>query len=366
MAEALSQKEIDELLASMLGGGGDDPADSGPAAEEVPVVSAQQEVLVQAPQFGQVAAPKPQQYLSVKAYDFATAARFPKEQVRTFQIVFDNFAQLLASQLSAQLRTTVECEVLQIEENNFGDYSSALPDPIILAVISARPMAGSLLFAVHPECAYMFINRLLGGNLGETDTEKPFSEIDIALVDRVLRQVCRCFTQSWERIVDLDTTVESIDTSTQYTQVTTLSEATMVIMVAVKIDGEEGIMSFCIPHTAIEPIARELVARNYYTASEDIDDETREMFRETMRGRMERTKVDLKAYFAGTQATVDDLANLRVGDVIRLNHPITDPLYVRVAHIPKFRGKIGSLGKNYAVQVSEIIQEDTSNELNPS
>ncbi|MDR0935957.1 MAG: flagellar motor switch protein FliM [Oscillospiraceae bacterium] len=361
MAEALSQKEIDELLASMLGGGGDEPADSG--GNDAP--AAQQETYAPAgPGIAQPPAVKQPQYINAKAYDFSTAAKFPKEQVRTFKIVFENFAQLLASQLTAQLRATVECEVESTDENKFGDYSSGLPEPVILAAISARPMTGSLLFAVHPECAYMFINRLLGGSFGEQEADKDFSEIDIALVDRVLRQVCRCFTQAWERIVDLDTIVENIDTSTQYMQVTTLNEATMVVLLKIKIDEEEGMMSFCIPHTAIEPISRELVARNYYTASEDIDEDTREQFRETMRSRMQRTNVDLMAYFAGTQASIDDLASLRVGDVIRLNHPITDPLYVRVSHIPKFRGKIGTTGKNYAVQVSEIIQEDTSNELN--
>ena len=42
--------------------------------------------------------------MKVKEYDFRTANRFPKEQMRTFHVVFETYSQLLSNRLSSVLR----------------------------------------------------------------------------------------------------------------------------------------------------------------------------------------------------------------------------------------------------------------------
>lgn len=64
----------------------------------------------------------------------------------------------------------------------------------------------------------------------------------------------------------------------------------------------------------------------------------------------------LRAVFDTTYATVKDIINLHVGDVIRVEHPVNKDITVKVEHIPKFKGKLGQKGQRLAVKVSEILK----------
>jgi len=339
LGDKLSQQQIDELMNQLA---------SGADIEE--------------------AAP-PEDKASYRDYDFRTANRFSKEQMRTFSVVFDGFAQMFSNRMTAQLRTIVECEVGEIQELSFNEFNNAQPSPVILAVLLSQPMAGQLLMSLFPDCAYMIINRLLGGTIMGTDTNKPFSDIDLAMIDRVLNIISVCFAESWERILVLDTMIEHIVTSMQDAQIASLNEATVVVPMTVRIGEEEGVLTFCIPHTAIEPIAKTLQSRNYFTGAEDVPEELRQRFTDVTRERLRNTNVDLTAYFSDTVANVRDIVSLRVGDVIRLEHRVADPLFMKVSHIPKFRVLLGKSGKNYAVKITDIIsdiKEKTSGEGTPT
>ena len=330
----LTQAEIDNLLASITSdpdsGGSGDPSHNG-AADSSAVI---------------------------RQYDFRTANRFPRDQIRTFNIVFQNFVQLFSNQLTGLLRTTCECEVVSIEESSFNEFNNSLPSPVILSVLQAPPMNGHLLLSFYPECAYIIINRLLGGvGNGGASMPKAFTEIDLAMMERTVRLICSNFTEAWSRILALDASVERLETSSQFAQIAALSEATVVIIIMIHIGNEEGMMSFCIPHTAIEPITKALVARNYFNADTLVSEDTRRMYKEHTRRQINAAGVDLIANFNETAAYVSDVMSLRVGDVVRLDHRLNEPLTIKAADVPKFKVVVGNSGGNYALKINEIIEE---------
>jgi flagellar motor switch protein FliM len=70
------------------------------------------------------------------------------------------------------------------------------------------------------------------------------------------------------------------------------------------------------------------------------------------------TQIPLTAYFEQTPATVADIVNLQVGDVIKLDHALDSPLTIKVQHIPEFRATVGTLGQKYALEVVDILNEE--------
>ncbi len=330
MSDILSQAEIDELLSALSAGN----------APDLPLGK--------------------EDHSKIKVYDFRTANRFPKEQIRTLNIVFQNFAQLFSNRLTGILRTTCECEILSVEEMTFNEFNNSLPSPVTLLIFRAQPMRGSLLMELSPEFAYMVINRLLGGSAANSDSNKQFTEIEITLLERVLRQILKIFNEAWIKILDIDTQVERVETSTQFTQIAPLNEPVAAITLSAKIGSESGLISICIPHTAIEPISKQLSTRMWY--STNISPQQDNGLSERLRDKLVHTPVSLLAYFHDTPATIIDIVNLQVGDVIRLNHKVTDPLMVKVQHIPKFYAKVGTSGSQYAVQILDTIKEEIEDE----
>ena len=330
MSDILSQSEIDELLNALMTGDetpAQDAADGGKKE---------------------------------KPYDFRTANRFPKEQMRTFQVVFESFSTLLANRLSSILRISCECEILSIEECKYNEFNNSLPVPVILALMQAPPMYGSLLFQASPEFSYMLISRLFGG-LTSGESSKQFTEIELALIERVLNQAIGVFDEAWEKVISLHAQIERIETSPQFAQITAPNEPVVVVILNVHMGDETGMISVCFPHTAIEPVAQQLNTRMWFSSG--IRDDGRAAERKALLNeKLIHTPIPVIALFDQTPATVADIVNLQIGDVIRLDHGLKRPLTVKVQHIPKFHASIGTMGSKYALQIVDIIKEENQNE----
>ena len=330
MSDILTQAEIDELLNALSSG----------VSEEKPV----EEV-------------KPAG--NYKTYDFRKACKFQKEQIRTLSIVFQTFAQLLANKLSVILRTNCECEVLSVEEQSFNEYNNSLPMPVILGVLRLAPMRGSVLLEISPEAAYTLINRLLGGS-ADSESGKQFTEIEVALMQNVVKQMLPILETAWEKVLKLNAQLERLETSPQFTQITGVHEASAIITLNLSAGGNAGLISFCIPHASIEPIASSLNTLLLFSSSH----EGREVNKhsEQISERLRYTPVSLTAYFEETPATVRDIYNLQVGDVIRLTQRTQQPVMLKVQHIPKFYGQVGTIGTNYAIRIIDIIKREDEDE----
>ena len=328
MSEILSQSEIDELLSALMTGDSDNAAE---ASDGEPT-------------------------MKVKEYDFRTANRFPKEQMRTFHVVFETFSQLFSNRLSSILRVSCECEILSIEECSYSEFNNSLPAPVVLAIMEAPPMHGSLLIQMSPEFVYMLISRLFGGGTTGENT-KQFTEIELALAERVIRQQCSVFDEAWDKVVELSMQIDRIETSPQFAQITAPNEPVVVIIVNINMGEESGLMSICIPQTAIEPVAQQLNTRMWFSSGIRDDGRGEERLA-ALTGMLMHTPIPMTAYFEQTPATVADIINLQVGDVIKLDHPLEEPLTIKVQHIPKFRATIGTLGHKYAMQVVEVLTEE--------
>ena len=332
MSEVLTQNEIDELLSALAVG-------------------------------NDIATDKPEQAETerVRPYNFQTANRFPKEQIRMFNLIFENYAGRLSTFLSGTLRAMSEVEVVSIEEQTYSEYSNSLPAPVLLAVFDMPPLAGSSLVEVSSAVAYEIISRLLGGTFQSSeDTNKQYTEIEISILTRILQQMLSLMNECWEKVVDTHAILDRIETSAQFAQVTAANEPIVIITMNVKIAKISGIINFCIPHVAVQPIAKLLGTKTWYneTAQHPCDDEQISM----MSARITSTQLALHAMFDSTVATAQDIVSLQVGDVIRIDHHIDQKITVKVEHITKFKGTVGLAGQRVAIKIAEVLKEEDQNE----
>lgn len=323
MADVLSQSEIDALL-NAISAGEIETADSEPETK-------------------------------VREYDFRTANRFHKEQMRTFRIIHDTFARLFAAYLSGTLRVMCNAEVLSVEELKYQEFVNALPEPVLLGVLRQPPLVGSVLLEISPDISFAMISRLLGGAPTQSGISREFTEIELVLLERVLRQFLPLFAESWEKIIKVNTTLDRIETSPQFAQIVAANETVAIITISVTIGDVSGLVNICLPHLAVEPINQHLSTKLIYQTGVEREAEPAA---HDIQMRLETTPLDLTAVFKPTLATVRDILNLQKGDVIQLDHALSDPLILKVAHLPKFRVELGVKENRYAVRVAETIHKE--------
>lgn len=328
MSEVLSQSEIDALLNALNAG------------EDMPE---EMEAEVQ---------PN-----AVRIYDFRTANKFYREQMRTLNVVFDSFSYLLTNKLTGLLHTICSVEVISVEEQSFGEFNNSLPSPVVLGVIEMEPFQGSLLLELSSSLVYALISRLFGGEADYFQNEKSFTEIEMSVMENIMHQMIGVMKEAWGKIVSVDPVIKAIENSSQFTQIAAMNEPAAIVTMNAKIDDIEGMIGMCIPHYSIQPVAKRLSTFNWTLAETQKQDKGQNQ-EKTIEEQLHNTYVAIEATFNETQTQLGEILRMQVGDVICLDHPIKECINLKVEEIPKFRGVIGTDHHKYAVQIVKIIKEN--------
>lgn len=331
MATVLTQSEIDALLNSLTMG-----TDTGPVAEEDSSTK------------------------GVRNYDFKTANKFSKEQMRTLHTIYDNFASVLSNWMTGLLRTLCQIDVISVEEQLFGEFNNSIPLPAVIAVIDCMPLTGSLIMQMSASVVYGMISRLFGGIADYIDESKPFSEIDLAIVENVLPQYTRIMNNAWEKVALLNMKVDRIETSPQFTMITAANEPAAIITFNVRMDNVEDMMAVCIPHFLIQPLSKALSSMAWTLGRGNESNANARRRDPVVEEHLRDTQVTLRARLDQFQIPMRDVLSMKVGDVLLTKHRINQFVMLDVEQLPKFKAVLGVSEANRVVQIAEIVKERNS------
>lgn len=325
MVDVLSQNEIDALLAALSSGEMD--------AEELKKEETQKKV---------------------RAYDFKRAVRFSKDHIRSLTRIHENFARYLTTYFSAQLRTFVQINVVQVEQLPYDEFIRSIPKMTILNIFEAEPLEGRMVLEVHPNVAFAMLDRLLGGSGASPTKINALTEIETIVMERIFSRAFESLQEAWKTVVDISPRLEALETNPQFMQIVSPNETIALISLSTKIGDTTGMINLCIPHVVIEPIMPRLSVHHWFVsqkktrAPEEI---------QALEARLHKAKLPIIAELGMSQISVREFLNLNVDDVITLNKPVDDPLHIRIGEKLKFYGSPGTTRGKLAIQINEIVDE---------
>ncbi|UJF35352.1 flagellar motor switch protein FliM [Paenibacillus hexagrammi] len=325
MVDVLSQNEIDALLAALSSGEMD--------AEELKKEETQKKV---------------------RAYDFKRAVRFSKDHIRSLTRIHENFARFLTTYFSAQLRTFVQINVVQVEQLPYDEFIRSIPKMTILNIFEAEPLEGRMVLEVHPNVAFAMLDRLLGG-AGTSPTKiNALTEIETIVMERIFSRAFDSLQEAWKTVIDLSPRLEALETNPQFMQIVSPNETIALISLSTKIGDTTGMINLCIPHVVIEPIMPRLSVHHWFVsqkktrAPEEV---------EALQSRLEKAKLPLIAELGTSEISIREFLSLSVGDVLTLHKSVDDPLQIKVGEKLKYLGSPGTVRGKIAVQVTDIVNE---------
>lgn len=325
MSEILSQDEIDNLLKAL---------DSGELdVEEI----------------------KNNDEKIVKNYDFARPAKFSKEHLRTLEIIFEHYGRLLSSNLSAYLRRTVQVEVMNSEAVTYSEFSNALSNPVLLAVVNFEPLEGNIVLEIASNIGYTMVDRLLGGSGAPLEKPRDFSEIELAVLERTFNTCVNLLREPWQNVVDINPRLERVETNSQFAQIISPSEMIAIVTVTIKIGDVEGLMNICLPYAVLEPVMDKLNTKYWFSTMQDKDIKVYEDAISTL---ISKAQIPIKAVLGNSSISVNDFMNIQIGDIIRLDKKMDEELDVYVGNIKKFTALPGSAEEHYAVRLTKVLRGD--------
>ena len=322
--EVLSQNEIDALLSAITSGEMD--------AEELK---------------------KEEKEKKVRSYDFKRALRFSKDQIRGISRIHENYARLLTTFFSAQLRTYVNISVVSVDQIPYEEFIRSIPEMTVLNVYSLHPLDGRIIMEVNPSIAYGLLDRVLGGKGNSVNKIDNLTEIETMLMSQLFDKAMVNLQEAWANVVDIDPVLEEFEVNPQFLQMVSPNETVVVVSLNTEIGQTSGMINICIPHIVLEPIISKLSVHYWMQSNtQQSDPETYSKIEKNLY----RAKVELRAILGDSAINIDEFLKLNTDDVIMLNQTVDDPLTLAVNNEAKFLVQPGKHKHKLSVQILEEIK----------
>ena len=292
---------------------------------------------------------------SVKNYDFSRPTKFSKEHLRTLEIIFEHYGRLVSTNLPAYLRKNIQVAVASSETVTFSEFSNALSNPVILGIINFSPLNGNIIVDLATNLGYAILDRMLGGGGLPLEKNREFSEIEMAILQKVMVMLTQLLREPWKNVIELNPTLVRMETNSQFAQVIAPNDMIAIVTLNVKIGDVEGFMNVCLPFFTLEDVMDKLNTKYWFSTMQEEHDEKYEEFLETM---LRKVDVPVKAILGKSVISVADFMNLQVGDCIRLDSRVDSDMEVYVGNIKKFTALPGANKDAYAVRITSVLREE--------
>ena len=323
MEKVLSQDEINALFSAMSTGG--DPTPPPPEPTQPEIRNSGKKIV---------------------RYDFHDADRVSQDQLRSLHMLYEAFGRNFASSLSAYLRAFVDVTLKSIEQIAYSAFVKQLPDPTLFASITMKPFDSNMALEMNPALVFPMIDMILGGPGTTLEENRNLTEIELNIIEGVIKLAMRDLDTAWRTIMDFDFLLDGKGTKPQMFQIVSQSEAVAAISLEVKIGDFSGRMNMCIPSHVLKLLRSKFDQQWQAPRHKSIENEAEKMLQ-----LVERVPVTLSGEIPNCKMTVGELLKVSVGDVIALNHRVSDPVAMRVGGIAKYKGNIVQRQGNISFEI---------------
>jgi flagellar motor switch protein FliM len=326
----LSQEEVDALLEGVTG-------ESQKLVEEVPEVG------------------------GVRPYNLSNQERIVRGRMPTMEVVNGRFSRNLRLGLFKYIRRSSEVSVGAVKVQKYSAFLRDLVVPTNFNIMAVRPLRGNGLVVCEPSLLFGVIDSLYGGN-GKLNTRiegRDFSPTEQRVIARLVDVVAEEYKKAWLGVYPLELSYQRSEMEPQFATIAMPSEVVVSTSFTLDIGDISGSLHICIPYATLEPIRDVL----YSTLQGDAVEVDRRWIR-VLSQEIQSAELTLVAELAKTQATVEQLLAMQVGDFLELDR--APNLQVNVEGVPLFDCQYGTHNGKYALRIGNKLRGNDTTWLGDS
>lgn len=329
MADILSQSQIDALLNNLISG-------------ETKIETAEKE----------------ESDAKVKIYDFSSPKKVTRENLKMISGIYEGYARIVSSYLTAVLRLVCEIEVDQIDESIFYEYNNALTDSVLMCVVDfimpdTKKSFGQILVNIPKPLAFLIIDKLMGGDGDDYKYDRDFTDIELSILDNTFRYVMNQMKDAWANTVPIGVEYIKIETNARFIQNIGYNDTVLLIMLETVIKNISDKITICIPTMVIDEIFKK--SENVLRTRRGVSEEENEKDKERIMNYLKASYLNVTGILGGTELSLHDVLNIQVGDVIVLDDKAYGDIVMKVEDKTWFKGKWGAKRKRNAIKIKEVL-----------
>jgi flagellar motor switch protein FliM len=275
--------------------------------------------------------------LTVEPYDFYRPAALSRDQSRMLELVYETFARQWGTQLTAKVRVVSRVTFETASLLTYDDYIARLPETSAMVLLAIDDVAGRGILQFPTSAAFAWVGRMLGGTGRGDHRERPFTQIEQALVRRLAEDALEDLRYSMGPLMPLGVSVEAFHYNPQFAQAAATTDLMIVAAFDIEVGDRSTSATLAIPAEALLP-----QVGNFEPQQGAAEGQA------NLRAHLAGTPVEVAVAFDPTPVNPRAVLGLAEGDVLRLVHPQHRPLTLTVAGQPVARAAVGANGSRLA------------------
>ncbi len=275
------------------------------------------------------------------------------EKLPMIEVVFDRMVRQLSTSLRLFTSDNVDVGLDSMTSLRFDDYLNSIPLPALLVVFRAVEWENFGLVTVDSSLIYTMVDILLGGRRSSRAVRvegRPYTTIEQDLVKRLVDVVLTDMSSAFEPLSPATFQFERLETNPRFATITRPANAALLVRLRVDIEERSGIIEMLLPHATLEPI-RDLLLQMFM--GEKFGQDT--VWEKHLGKELRNTEVYLEAVLDEKEITLGDVMRFRVGSTLLLDCMPDDEIALKCGGVTVSRGKLGRVGDQMAVAVSESM-----------
>jgi flagellar motor switch protein FliM len=297
----------------------------------------------------------PEDESGIRPYNLATQERIVRGRMPTLEIINERFARLLRIALFNFLHRSAEVSIGPVRVHKYSEFIRNLVVPTNLNLVHMKPLRGTALIVFDPNLVFLLVDNLFGGD-GRFHTRvegRDFTQTEQRIIQRVLGIVFETYSKSWEPVYPVEFEYIRSEMNTQFANIATPNEVVVATTFTIELGPVSGEMHFCTPYSMIEPI-RDLLTSSLQGETLETD----KRWIRLMTQQIQTAEVELVADLGTAKATLEEVLNLKVGDVIPISIP--EVVAAKVDGVPVMECTYGKFNGQYALRVEKLLSYSSS------
>lgn len=289
----------------------------------------------------------------VEAYDFRNPIFLTEADLRRLRLLHEDFIRYLAARLALFLRMECSLKMSKLTTLTYAKFTDGLPNPTHLCLFKAEPLSGVGILDINPRLALTLVDRLLGGRGHSVKVDRYLTEIEIALLEDVIRIVLEEWCGQWRHDVELHPEIIGHENNGRFLQTSPKDAIMLALTVEVDFGDCSEPIQIGVPYYTIEPMVKAIQARrnrDASPASPRVPARWKDVY--------EHISLPARAEWDAFDLSLREITRLRVGDVLELPADIVDRTRVCLAGSPKFNGTVGLDGDRVVVKITEKLPSE--------
>ncbi|MEE2657813.1 MAG: FliM/FliN family flagellar motor switch protein, partial [Candidatus Latescibacterota bacterium] len=247
-------------------------------------------------------------------------------------------------------RMVIDVDLAFCSQLVYSEFIVSLANPSSSYSFSMKPFAGQALMSLGNELVMAIIDRNMGGQgqVFSADARAP-TQIEMNVINKLATRILTDLEATWEPVARIEITEVALETSPEFSQITAPSDGVFVVAFEANARTASGLVHLCYPLSSLDPLLPRL------TPSYRDPDRERRRPTDVQTLALSNTKIPVHIEIARGNLALNDVADLQVGDIVKLDTPTHAPAVVFIGNRPKFFGRPGLRGKKRAVQLTQEI-----------